>query len=334
VKATWILLAFVCIMSVSYAQNPEQTIVPVAERMDEIFRSHSFQPDAMMLNSASLNKVILHLDSLELALSNYIELSGLDSTDGLPLEIQRTFAYLEYLSMRSVEGQNSNSSGHRISDTLVDLKWLHHINSGSAPRRIVHINTLSLDTIPNGMNQHLWTERPELPYDATTYINQISDMKFASMPAFQGNLKVGLGLGFYSFLKSPSRYVVGENGYVQTLKYNGGLNMMLDGQVVYDLNKNHSILFSLPLATISGQSELKIGLLSKRLASGLGYTYRTGTIGFYTTLLVAPFEQINEDAIEHLKIDQVLYSELRSSDYPSEVRYFGILSFGVQLALR
>lgn len=262
--------------------------------------------------------LILQIDSLDSLLADYFLQPGNEALDETRRLAHRKLRELYDLILVAESPNNSGQNEVHVEQEPIVVQPLH---------------TFRLSGFRSDTNDR--TEHRELPVERAAYVESENQHIYPQFPAASAldHWKLELGCGFTRFFSKPEEYYVDRHGGIETIRTGGGFNLLLSAHCTYALNTREAILMSLPIVTLSGQSEAKIGLLGKRLASGLGYQRSMGPVAAYIALLTAPFEYYDEDLLSAVQVDAEPHSKADLDEYPSSVKYHLITSFGLSFPL-
>ena len=131
----------------------------------------------------------------------------------------------------------------------------------------------------------------------------------------------------------PETYFVSPDNTVESHRVGNGAHMILSADLLYQINRKDGVFLSLPIVTLTGSSDYKIGLLSSRPALGLGYSRRVGDILFYLSILTAPYDKWDKELISRIQPNEPVFEKVDLSDYPSSKHHHLMTSVGFSIPL-
>jgi len=324
-KRTYILIGLIWISLGTSAQRFQISDSLINLSRIDTNRHVEFYPSSFHWGDPELGLLFANIDSLHISLNQYLAKYPMQDSAAL-LEAKRVLVYLS----KQISQLESPSPNTFKQDTLVNLNWLNKALHPRFPIPLLDLTSRQIDSLCSFIDsdQRLATE-PRL-IDTGIRKNTYKKWNFEYL---NNHWNAALGIGFFSFLTQPHMYYVDQIERVQSQNIGNGVNMVISADLLYQLDRENAVFLSLPLATLSGASDYKIGLLSTRPALGMGYSRRVGDLMFYLSLLSAPYDKWDDQVLSQIRPKDAVFERIDLSDYPSSKHYHLIGSLGFSIPL-
>jgi len=325
-KRTFILIGFIWLGLTSNAQRFQiSDSLRTLARIDT--NSHQeFYPSSFNWGDPHIGLLLANIDSLDQFLNAY----AASNTEINQVSLQEIQQVLVHLS-NQIGRLDQNSMDAFTSDTLVNLKWLYALSHPRTDFQLIDLNSRQLDSLCSYRDlDSLRLSRVEHQRDSWSTAHLLKKWDFDYL---DNHWNAALGIGFFGFITQPETYFVSPDNTVESHRVGNGAHMILSADLLYQINRKDGVFLSLPIVTLTGSSDYKIGLLSSRPALGLGYSRRVGDILFYLSILTAPYDKWDKELISRIQPNEPVFEKVDLSDYPSSKHHHLMTSVGFSIPL-